>query len=91
MAEAGADVIGATSGGFTGAGQTASLEESVGRIREICEAVKDVNPDAFVVTHGGPIKDLESAEYSIRHTSAVGYVAGCGTDETLQGHRYIPR
>jgi predicted TIM-barrel enzyme len=48
----------------------------VGRIREICEAVKDVNPDAFVVTHGGPIKDLESAEYSIRQTSAVGYVAG---------------
>lgn len=80
MAEVGADVIGAmigvTSGGFTGAGQTASLEESVGRIREICEAVKDVNPDAFVVTHGGPIKDLESAEYSIRHTSGVGYVAG---------------
>jgi predicted TIM-barrel enzyme len=37
MAEVGADVIGAmigvTSGGFTGAGQTASLEESVGRIR----------------------------------------------------------
>jgi predicted TIM-barrel enzyme len=80
MAEAGADVIGAmigvTSGGFTGAGKTASLEESVKRIGEICGAVKDVNPDAFVVTHGGPIKDLESAEYSIRQTSAVGYVAG---------------
>ncbi|MFP4482767.1 MAG: phosphoenolpyruvate hydrolase family protein [Thermovirgaceae bacterium] len=80
MAEAGADVIGAmigvTSGGFTGAGKTASLEEAVQRIREICDAVRDVNPNTYVVTHGGPIKDLESAELSIRQTSAVGYVAG---------------
>jgi predicted TIM-barrel enzyme len=80
MAEAGADVIGAmigvTFGGFTGAGKTASLEEAIVRIGEICGAVGEVNPDALVVTHGGPIKDLESAERSIRQTSAVGYVAG---------------
>ncbi|HBT20850.1 MAG TPA: hypothetical protein DEA47_05775 [Peptococcaceae bacterium] len=80
MAEAGADVIGAmigvTTGGLTGAGETVSLEKAVEEIQAVCDAAKRVNPNVLVVTHGGPIKDVESAEYSVRNTDAVGYVAG---------------
>lgn len=80
MAEAGADVIGAmigvTSGGLTGAGEEVSLEGAAEQIRRICTAVREVNPDGMVVTHGGPIKDVYSAAFSVTNTGAVGYVAG---------------
>jgi len=80
MAEAGADVIGAmigvTSGGLTGAGETMTLERAVEGIQAICAAAKKVNPQVMVVTHGGPIKDVQSAGYSVKNTDAVGYVAG---------------
>jgi len=80
MAQAGADVIGAmvgvTAGGLTGAGEALSLEKAVEEIQAVCDAAKRVNPNVLVVTHGGPIKDVQSAEYSVRNTDAVGYVAG---------------
>jgi predicted TIM-barrel enzyme len=80
MAEAGADMIGAivgvTAGGLTGAEKSLSLEKATDAVQAICNAAKKVNPDIMVLTHGGPFKDPESAEYSIIHTDAVGYAAG---------------
>lgn len=80
MAEAGADMVGAivgvTVGGLTGAGKSLSLEKATDAVQAICDAAKKVNPDIMVLTHGGPFKDPESAEYSIIHTDAVGYAAG---------------
>jgi predicted TIM-barrel enzyme len=80
MAEAGADVVGAmvgvTAGGLTGAAQALGLEEATSLVREISEAALAVRPDIFVLTHGGPFKDPETAAYSIRHSGAVGYAAG---------------
>ncbi len=80
MAEAGADVIGAivgvTAGGLTGAAETQNLENAASYIQGICQAAKDVNPDVIVLTHGGPFKDVETAEYSLIHTDAVGYASG---------------
>ncbi len=80
MAEAGADIIGAhvgvTAGGITGVKKTMGMEEAVGAIQAMCEAAKQINPDVFLLTHGGPFKDPETAAYSIRNTDAVGYAAG---------------
>jgi len=80
MAEAGADVIGAivgvTAGGLTGASKTQKLEHAAAQIQEICQAAKAVNPEIMVITHGGPFKDVETAEYSLLHTDAVGYASG---------------
>ncbi|MGI6627923.1 MAG: phosphoenolpyruvate hydrolase family protein [Bacillota bacterium] len=80
MAEAGADVIGAivgvTAGGLTGATRAQTLEEAAQQIEEIYQAAKEVNPEIIVLTHGGPLKDVETAEYSLIHTSAAGYAAG---------------
>ena len=80
MAEAGADVVGAlvgvTVGGLTGAKKSLSLEEAKEAVQKMCEAAKKINPDVLVLSHGGPFKDPETAEYSIVHTDAVGYAAG---------------
>lgn len=80
MAAAGADVIGAlvgvTTGGLTGAKRSLSLKEATDAVQEMCSAAKQVNPDILVISHGGPFKDPETAEYSITHTDAVGYAAG---------------
>jgi len=80
MADAGADVVGAivgvTAGGLTGAKKTLSLEEATEQVQAMCVAAKQVRPDIMVLTHGGPFKDPETAEYSIKHSDAVGYAAG---------------
>jgi predicted TIM-barrel enzyme len=86
MAEAGADVIGAhvgvTAGGTTGAKKTLGLQEAVEAVQAMCEAAKKGNPDVILLTHGGPFKDPKTAEYSIRHTDAVGYAAGSSGERT---------
>ncbi len=80
FAEAGADVIGAmvgvTAGGLTGAAATLGLEEATKQVQAICAAAHAVDPGIFVLTHGGPFKDVESAQYSLQHSDAVGYAAG---------------
>ncbi len=80
MAEAGADIVGAlvgvTAGGLSGAAESQTLDQATQVAREICQAAKEVNPEVMILTHGGPFKDPESAEYSIVNTDAVGYAAG---------------
>ncbi len=80
MAGAGADCIGAmvgvTVGGLTGAQKSLTLEEATAQMEAICRAAKEVNPDIFVLTHGGPFKDAGTAEYSIVRSGAAGYAAG---------------
>lgn len=80
MAEAGADVIGAmvgvTVGGMSGAVKSLSLEQATREVREICRAARETNPEIIVLTHGGPFKDPETAQYSIVNSGADGYAAG---------------
>jgi predicted TIM-barrel enzyme len=42
----------------------------------MCDAAKKENPDVIVLSHGGPFKDPETAEYSLLHSDAEGYAAG---------------
>lgn len=80
LAEAGADVvgvmIGVTTGGLSGAAETASLAQAARDARAMAEAAKGVNPDIIVLTHGGPFNDVETAQYSIAHAGADGYACG---------------
>ncbi len=80
MAEAGADVIGAmigvTSGGMSGASQVISLEQAVQDVRDMIAAARQADPQALVLTHGGPFADVATAQYSIQHSDAVGYASG---------------
>jgi predicted TIM-barrel enzyme len=52
------------------------LKEATDMVTAVCSAAKKVNPEILVLTHGGPFKDPESAEYSMIHSDAVGYAAG---------------
>lgn len=80
MAAAGADVVGAlvgvTAGGLSGAAESQTLEKATEAVQRMYLAAREVNPDVIVFTHGGPFKDPETAEYSIKHSGAVGYAAG---------------
>lgn len=80
MAEAGADIVGAlvgvTVGGLTGAKKSLGLDEASAAVQAMCDEAKKVNPEVMVLSHGGPFKDPETAEYSLIHTDAVGYAAG---------------
>ncbi|HAS91468.1 MAG TPA: hypothetical protein DCS12_04235 [Clostridiales bacterium] len=81
MTEAGADIIGVmagglTSGGITGAQKTISLEDAIEMVIKICNAVKKINKNAIVITHGGPFENPVTAECSIKNTGAAGYLSG---------------
>lgn len=80
MAKVGADIIGAmigvTAGGMSGESEVISLEKATKDVQEMAEAAKSANPDVIVLTHGGPFSDVETAQYSIMHSSAVGYASG---------------
>jgi predicted TIM-barrel enzyme len=80
MAEAGADVIGAivgvTGGGLTGAKGVMNIETATAEVQKMCRAARSINPRVFVLTHGGPFADVDTAQYSIASTDADGYASG---------------
>src|SRR5207244_1633998 len=61
MAKAGADVLiphmGLTTKGSIGATTALSLAEAGRRVQALHDAAKSVNPDIFVLCHGGPISE----------------------------------
>ena len=87
MAQAGADVVvahmGLTTKGGIGARTSRTLEESVAEVQAIADAVLQVNPDAIVLCHGGPISMPEDAEYVLKHTTNVHGFYGASSVERL--------
>ena len=93
MAEAGADAIiahvGTTVGGSVGVvGATCGMEEAIERTIAIMEAGKEVNPNLFFLTHGGPINTPEDVSEVLSQTHAHGFVGASslermGVEESL--------
>jgi predicted TIM-barrel enzyme len=87
MAEAGADVVvahmGLTTKGSIGASTALTLEESVNRVQAISDAARQVNKEAIVLCHGGPISMPEDAEYVLRRTRGVNGFYGASSMERL--------
>ena len=87
MAEAGADILvahmGLTTKGTIGAKTALTLDESVKRIQEICDAGKSVNPDILVLCHGGPIAMPEDAAYVLERTEGVVGFFGASSIERI--------
>lgn len=87
MAEAGADILvahmGLTTKGTIGAKTALTLDESVKRIQEICDAGKSVNPDILVLCHGGPIAMPEDAAYVLERTKGVVGFFGASSVERI--------
>jgi predicted TIM-barrel enzyme len=87
MTIAGADIIvahmGLTTGGQIGAKTAMSLEGAGGRVNEIMEAARRVNPDVIVLCHGGPISSPVDAAYIFERCPAVDGFYGATSMERL--------
>lgn len=87
MAEAGADILvahmGLTTKGTIGAKTALTLDDSVKRVQEICNAGKSVNPNIMVICHGGPIAMPEDAAYVLERTEGVVGFFGASSIERI--------
>jgi predicted TIM-barrel enzyme len=87
MAAAGADVLiphmGLTTKGTIGAKSALTLEEAAKQVQTLHDAAKSVNPDLFVLCHGGPISEPVDAQYILKHTKGVVGFFGASSIERL--------
>ncbi len=87
MAAAGADIIvvhlGLTTGGSIGAETGVALEEAPAITDRWAAAALEVNPDAIVLVHGGPVAMPEDAEFVLRNTKHCHGFYGASSMERL--------
>jgi predicted TIM-barrel enzyme len=95
MTKAGADIIvahmGLTTGGGIGAETARTLDDCVEIIKGIQEVVKNENPDAMVICHGGPISEPKDADYVIHHVPGIDGFFGASSIERLAAERSIKK
>ncbi len=93
MTRAGADVVvahmGLTTKGTIGAHTARTLDQCVPIIEGIVKTVKEINPDAFVICHGGPIAEPEDAEFIIHNVKGIDGFFGASSIERLAAERSI--
>ena len=87
MAAAGADIIvvhlGLTTGGSIGAETGVSLDDAPGLTDAWASAALDVNPDAIVLVHGGPVAMPEDAAFVLKNTKHCHGFYGASSMERL--------
>jgi predicted TIM-barrel enzyme len=87
MAAAGADILiphmGLTTKGTIGAKSALTLEQAAVKVQELCDAAKRVNPDIFVLCHGGPISEPEDVRYVLENTRNIVGFFGASSIERL--------
>ena len=87
MAKAGADIIvvhlGLTTGGSIGAETGCTLEQAPALTDAWAKAALDVNPDAIVLVHGGPVAMPEDAEFVLKNTKYCHGFYGASSMERL--------
>lgn len=87
MAKAGADIIvchlGLTTGGSIGAETALTLEQCPAIVDSWAKAALDVNPDAIVLVHGGPVAMPPDAEYVLANTKHCHGFYGASSMERL--------
>ena len=87
MAEAGADLVvchlGLTTGGAIGAETALKLKACVPLINAWADAARDVNPDVFVLCHGGPIATPADARFILKNCPRCDGFYGASSMERL--------
>ncbi|MDA8585020.1 phosphoenolpyruvate hydrolase family protein [Rhodobacteraceae bacterium] len=87
MAGAGADIIvvhlGLTTGGSIGAETGCTLDQAPALTDAWGKAALDVNPDAIVLVHGGPVAMPEDAEFVLKNTKYCHGFYGASSMERL--------
>ena len=93
MAEAGADIIvchlGLTTGGSIGAETALKLADCPALVDEWAQAALDVNPDAIVLVHGGPVSEPADAQYVLQNTRYCHCFYGASSMERLPTERAL--
>ena len=93
MAAAGADVVvahmGLTTSGDIGAETALGLEEAAERVQAIHDAATDVDDEAMVICHGGPIAWPDDADYVLNNTEGVVGFFGASSIERLPTEQAI--
>jgi predicted TIM-barrel enzyme len=88
MAKAGVDIVaihvGATAGGLTGVKTVKTVEESIKITNDFIKIARKARPvgDFMVITHGGPMSDVENTSKVLKETEAVGYTCGSSIERT---------
>lgn len=95
MVEAGADIIvvhcGCTTGGSTGidASFAPGLDEACEFVERLSRHARSINPDVFVLCHGGPVAEPKDARYVFEHARGVHGFYGASSMERLPVERAI--
>lgn len=76
--------MGLTTSGSIGAQIALTQDDSVERIQNIVNAGREVNPDIFVLCHGGPIAEPEDAKYVIERVEGLQGFFGASRDSLLK-------
>lgn len=87
MARAGADIIvvhlGLTTGGSIGADTAVTLEDAPKLTDAWASAALDVNPEALVLVHGGPVAMPDDADFVLKNTKYCHGFYGASSMERL--------
>lgn len=87
MANAGADILvchlGLTTGGAIGAGTALKLEDCPALVDDWASAALDVNKNAIILVHGGPVSMPKDAQYILDHTRHCHGFYGASSMERL--------
>jgi predicted TIM-barrel enzyme len=59
------------------------LEEALGKVQEMADAAKSVNPEVICLCHGGPISMPEDAAFVLKNTEGVHGFYGASSMERL--------
>lgn len=93
MAQAGADILvahmGLTTKGTIGAKTALTLDDCVGKIKNILRAGKSINPDIMVICHGGPIAEPDDARYIIEQIPELDGFFGASSIERFAAEKGI--
>jgi predicted TIM-barrel enzyme len=79
--------LGLTAGGTIGAHTGRKLEECPKLVDEWAGAALDVNPEAIILVHGGPVAEPQDAEFILRSTKRCHGFYGASSMERLPTER----
>ncbi|MBC8390304.1 MAG: phosphoenolpyruvate hydrolase family protein [Actinobacteria bacterium] len=88
IAKAGVDIVavhcGCTTGGLTGVKTVMSIEDAIKATNDFIRIAREVRPagDFIVITHGGPMDNVENTQKVLAGTEAVGYTCGSSIERT---------
>ena len=87
MTNAGADLLvchlGLTTAGTIGAGVAPSLDEAIGRVMEMADAIWSIRKDALVICHGGPFDEPDNVGRALKQMPGIAGFYGASSAERL--------